>query len=450
MKAPSGDKKMGLVMATTLVTVNMVGTGIFLLPVSMASVGSISILGWIVAAVGAGSIGLIFAFLGATDPRPGGPYAYARMTFGPYLGFQTNYVYWSANLLGNIAVATTITAYATTFLPALKDQWTGTIATIAIVWTSTFCNIIGPRFVGSLTSWTTILAILPLIAVATAGWYWFDPTVFQAAWNPHNQTTFQAVSASATIALWAFIGIESASVASGVIENPKRTVPLATMLSLLISAALYISTCSVMMGIIPNAELAKSDAPFTEAAARAAGPIAALIIEIAALLKTSGSLVGWTLTIAQSAEAAAGDGIFPRIYGKRDRRGVPVWNFVISGFLMTAIVLATASPTLTDQFNRIIDTAIILVLLPYLYTAVTFVISCRERALPRSRRLAAWAVTLICMGYCVLAVAGSKAELTRNAMVILFLSIPIYLAFLGKTKRPGPPSPEGNESPADA
>ncbi|MGE9297011.1 MAG: amino acid permease, partial [Puniceicoccales bacterium] len=292
----TGDKKMGLFMATMLVTVNMVGTGIFLLPVTMASVGSISIWGWVVAALGAGAIGLMFAYLGATDPQPGGPYAYARSTFGPYLGFQTNYVYWSANLVGNIAVATTVTSYFTAFIPALKHQWIGVAFTVGIIWTATICNIIGPRFVGFVTSWSTLLAIIPLTCVAIFGWFWFDVDTFIAGWNPHHETPMKALATSATFALWAFIGIESASVVSGVIENPKRNVPLATLLGLLVATLLYVSTCTVLMGVIPAEELAKSDAPFVVAVKHAVGNVGGIVIGIAAILKASGSLIGWTLT----------------------------------------------------------------------------------------------------------------------------------------------------------
>ncbi len=421
-------------MATMLVTVNMVGTGIFVLPVTMASVGSISIWGWLVAAIGAGSLGLMFAYLGATDPQPGGPYAYARSTFGPYLGFQTNYVYWTANLVGNIAVATTVTSYFTEFIPALKSQWVGAGFTVCIIWVATVCNIIGPRFVGIVTGWSTALAIIPLTCVAVFGWFWFDADTFLAGWNPHDKTPIQALATSATFALWAFIGIESASVASGVIENPKRNVPLATLLGLVIATLLYVSTCTVLMGIIPAEELAKSDAPFSVAVHQAVGAIGATIIGVAAILKASGSLIGWTLTIAQSAESAARDGIFPGVYGRANERGVPVWNFVISAILMSFIVVFTASPSLTEQFNKIIDTAIILTLLPYLYSAVSFVVNYRARDLKGWRKIGAWAVTLLAMAYCLFALIGSQNELVHDAMFLLFLSVPIYLAFLPKKK----------------
>ncbi|MGE9297270.1 MAG: arginine/agmatine antiporter, partial [Puniceicoccales bacterium] len=138
----------------------------------------------------------------------------------------------------------------------------------------------------------------------------------------------------------------------------------------------------------------------------------------------------WTLTIGQSAESASRDGIFPRIYGRTNRGGVPVWNFAISAVLMSLIVIMTASPSLTQQFNRIIDTAIILTLLPYLYSAVAFLTSCRSRQFTGWKRFGAWAVTFFAMAYCLFALIGSENALVHNAMFILFLSVPIYLAFL--------------------
>ncbi len=421
---------MGLFMATMLVTVNMVGTGIFLLPVTMASIGSISIWGWLVASLGAGCIGLMFAYLGATDPQPGGPYAYARLTFGPYLGFQTNYVYWTANLVGNIAVATTVTSYFTLFIPALKHEWVGASFSVAMIWVATAINLVGPRCVGFVTGWGTALAIIPLLGVAFLGWFWFDPQTFLDGWNPNHRPPLAALASSSAFALWAFIGIESASVNAGVIENPKRNVPLATLLGLLIAAFLYVSTCTVLMGIIPAEKLAVADAPFSLAAEMTVGHIGAIIIGVAAIFKAGGSLIGWTLTIAQSAESAARDGIFPRIFGQRGKNGVPVKNFLVTGVLMSVIVFATASPNLTDQFDNIIDTAIILTLLPYLYSAVAFLVSCRARKFTDWRRYAAWAVTLGAMAYCLFAVAGSEGALARNALFLLLLSVPIYLGFL--------------------
>jgi len=420
---------MGLFMATMLVTVNMVGTGIFLLPVSMAAVGSISIWGWVVATAGAAAIGMMYALLGRLDPQPGGPYAYARRSLGQYLGFQTNYVYWSANLLGNIAVATTITGYFTTFVPALKSPAVGVLATLGWVWLATFINMRGPQWVGRLTSWCTLLAAVPLLMIAFLGWFWFDPSVFDASWNPRGLTGFEAISRSAAFAFWAFIGVESASVSAGVIDNPRRNVPLATMLGLAISALLYIAICTVLMGIIPAEELAKSEAPLAAAVSQAIGPAGGYFIAICAILKSFAALTGWTLTISQSAQAAAKDRMFPRLFGLLDRRGIPNLNFLTAAVLMSIVVLVTASQSLTEQFDEIIDIAIILTLLPYLYTVVAFLRTSRAAGIRGWPRLSVGIIAGAACLYCLWAIAGSDADLVRDAMILLLVSVPFYTFF---------------------
>ena len=417
---------MGLAMATVLVLVNMVGTGIFLLPVSMASVGSISIFGWVVAGIGAAAIGLMFAMLGAVKPEAGGPYAYAREALGPYLGFQTNYIYWSANLVGNIAVATTVTGYFAALVPAIGGTGREAIFTIGVVWVATAINIAGPRWVGFFTGWGTVLAMIPLLAIAVFGWLWFNPQIFFGSWNPHHDSEWNAVSTSAAFALWAFMGVESAAVASDVIENPKRNVPLATMIGLVIAGILYIATCTVLMGIMPAEELAKSSAPFADAAAKVLGPAGAVVIALCAIFKAGSSLVGWTLTISQSAAAAAKDGLFPKIFGLTDARGVPALNFLITGILMSLIVVATASPSLAKQFNEIIDMAIILTILPYMYTGIAFLKIGKLAGTNRWHHYLVVSIVAVVSIYCLWVVAGSDASLTRNAMIILFASVPLY------------------------
>lgn len=414
-------------MATVLVTVNMVGTGIFLLPVTMASIGSISIWGWLISCLGATALGLVFALLGAVDPEPGGPYAYARQTFGQYLGFQTNYVYWTANLVGNIAVATTVTAYFTEFFPFLKNHWLSILFSIGIIWVATGINIIGPRYVGFISSWCTFIAMVPLVLIAFFGWFKFDPQIFIEGWKVQNISDWSAISKSATFALWAFMGVESASVSCGVIKNPKRNVPLATLLGLFIAAFLYVSTCTVLMGVIPAKELQNSAAPFSEFMKMVAGPWAAVFITVCAILKAGSSLIGWTLTISQSAQAASIDGMFPGIYKKTNQAGIPVWNFILSGILMSVIVVITASSTLQQQFSNIIDVAIILTLLPYLYSIVAFLRASSSLAFGFWKKTGVILVALLAGAYCFWALIGSEADLVQKAMLLLFLSIPLYV-----------------------
>ena len=423
-------KKMSLLQATMLVAGNMIGTGLFLLPVNLASVGGISIFGWIVATVGAAALGLVFAKLGELEPKEGGPYAYARDFLGPYVGFQTNYVYWFGNWIGNIAVAIAAVGYLAEMIPAISTPPASVFATAGVIWVLTFANILGPRVVGALETWTMSLALIPILAIAFLGWFWFSPETFQASWNVSGGSNAHAISRAASMALWAYMGIESAAVSAGVIENPKRNIPLATLIGLGVAAVIYILSSTVIMGIIPNAELRTSHAPFAEAARLAIGTPGMVIIAVCAVLKSVGSLGGWMLLVGQSSKAAADDGMFPKVFARLNRHGVPGHGLVIVGVLMTIMLFATMSPTIAGQFSRIIDLAVILIVVPYIYSAVAVVKVVFDHKLPaRTFQTYKW-IGIVAVVYCLWTVKGGDPKTVVNALIALLISVPLYPFFI--------------------
>ena len=449
-------KKMSLVQATMLVSGNMIGTGIFLLPVSLASVGGIAVFGWLIAAAGAAALGLAFAKLGELDPQEGGPYAYARDFLGPYIGFQTNYIYWFANWIGNVAIALAVVGYLAEFIPSINSPRASVAAAAVVIWVLTFANIRGPRVIGVLETWTVGLALIPILAIAFLGWFWFNPATFMNGWNVMGSSNLHAISRAASIALWAFMGIESASVSAGVIENPKRNIPLATLSGLAISAVVYLLSCTVIMGIIPNAQLRTSHAPFAEAARMVVGTTGMVIIGLCAILKSVGALGGWMLLVGQSAKAAASDGMFPAVFGRLNRRGVPGQGLVIVGVLMTIVLFATASPTIAGQFSRIIDIAVILAVIPYIYASVAVVKVIFDRGLPaRTLQTYKW-IAIAAVIYCLWTVLGGDAQTVVYAMVALLASVPLYPFFIrsmeaaSERKRTGASSPDAAHAPVSA
>ncbi|HEY5755195.1 MAG TPA: amino acid permease, partial [Steroidobacter sp.] len=334
-------RKMSLTQATMLVAGNMIGTGLFLLPVNLAHVGGIAIFGWLIATAGVAALGLVFAKLGELNPQEGGPYAYARDFLGPYAGFQTNYVYWFGNWIGNVAIAVAAVGYLAELIPGITDPPASVVATAVVIWLLTFANILGPRVVGALETWTMALALIPIMGIALFGWFWFDTATFLSGWNVSGGSDMHALSRAASMALWAYMGIESAAVSAGVIENPKRNVPLATLIGLGLAAIVYVLSSTVIMGILPNEELRTSHAPFAEAARLAIGTQGAIIIAICAVLKSVGSLGGWMLLVGQSAKAAADDGMFPRVFARLNKKGVPGHGLIIVAVLMTIVLFAT-------------------------------------------------------------------------------------------------------------
>ena len=423
-------RKMSLTQATMLVAGNMVGTGLFLLPVNLAQVGGIAVFGWVIATIGVAGLGLVFAKLGELDPQEGGPYAYARDFLGPFAGFQTNYVYWFGNWIGNIAIAVAAVGYLAELIPAITDPPASVLATAGVIWLLTFANILGPRVVGALESWTMALALIPILGIALFGWLWFDSATFLDGWNVTGESDMHAISRAASMALWAYMGIESAAVSAGVIENPKRNVPLATLIGLAIAAVVYMLSSTVIMGILPNAELQASHAPFAEAARLALGTAGAVVISVCAVLKSVGSLGGWMLLVGQSSKAAADDGMFPGVFARLNANGVPGRGLVIVAVLMTIMLFATMSPTLAGQFNNLVNLAVILIIVPYIYSAVAVVKVVHDHQLPRRTFLTYKWIAITAVVYCLWVIVGGDPKTVLHAMVALLASVPLYPFFI--------------------
>ncbi len=430
----AGLRKMSLAQATMLVAGNMIGTGIFLLPVNLAQVGSISIYGWLFATAGAAGLGLVFARLGQVNPQQGGPYAYARDFLGPFAGFQTNYIYWFGNWVGNIAIAVAAVGYLAELVPHIDTPPASTIVTALIIWLLTFANIKGPRVVGMLEAWTMALALIPIVGIAIVGWWWFDPQIFKASWNVSGGSDWHAITRAGSMVLWAYMGIESAAVSAGVIENPSRNVPLATIIGLVLAAVVYMLSSSVIMGIMPAAQLAQSHAPFAEVARIAIGAPAAIVISICAVLKSVGSLGGWMLLVGQSAKAAADDGMFPKIFGRLNSNGVPRDGLIIVAVLMTLVLFATMSPTIAEQFNRAVDLAVILIIVPYIYSVIALInLLAIHHVAPKTFRIYL-GIGLTALVYCLWAVVGGDEHTVVNAFVALMISVPLYLFVTRRTQ----------------
>jgi len=431
MSEGSSVRQIGLIPATMLVAGNIIGTGIFMMPAVMASIGGVATLGWLVAVPGSFVVAYVFAQLARVQPKNGGPYAYAREALGDFAGFQCNLLYWFSNVVGNIAVAISITGYVTVFAPMLRDPLLGALCTTAVIWLAAFLNIIGPRLVTRFEGLTTLLGIGPIALVGIVGWLYFDPKLFDDGWNPGGLTYAQGISSAFSIMFWAFMGIESASVAAGIVKDPERNVPRATLLGVLISAVVYVAAITAILGLIPNEALRHSTAPFADAAIRVVGPIGAMLITVCAILKALGSLGGWTLVTAETALATAKDGLFPALFARTDRRGVPIRGLILVSSLMTLILFATLSPEIAQGFATLTDISVLLILTPYIFASVAVFTYVKSGVLPRFMIFAGIAG----IAYCLVVIVGSARITVAACMIIGLAAAPLFGAFLALTRR---------------
>ena len=406
----------------------MIGSGIFLLPATLATVGSITVIGWLIGTVGALLIATVLAKLSQVAPQPGGPCAYAGDALGPYFGFQANALYWMSCWIGNIAIAVAAIGYLAHFVPALSQPLPAAFATAGIIWLLTAVNILGPRLVCQLESLAIVIGLVPILLVATGGWWYFDGRLFADSWNVRHEPAIQVIPQSLVLLFWAFTGLESASVASAVVENPRRNVAIATLGGVLLAALVYIASCTVLMGLIPAAELARSNAPFADAVRVVLGPVAAGFIALAALTKATGTLGGWILLTAQTGKAGADRGLFPGIFGRVDRYGVPTRSLLLMAGLMSAVVFATISPTLGEQFGELIEVSVIFCMLLYVYACIAVLLYTRwiaaAASLARYRPMAAVALL-----FCLLVIGYAEPKLLLLTAAMLLLTLPVYRLF---------------------
>lgn len=343
----------------------MMGSGIVMLPTKLAEVGTISILSWLVTAVGSLCLAYAFAKCGMFSKRPGMG-GYSEYAFGKSGNFMANYTYGVSLLFANIAIAITCVGYGASFLEVELTPIQVCIATIAVIWICTCSNFLGASITGKLSSFAVWCVIIPVLALSVIGWFWFDPDLYIASWNPHNQPFFTAVGASISMTLWAFLGLESACANSDAIDNPEKNVPIAVMAATIGVAIIYITSTNIIAGIVPNEQLVASNAPFGLVFAHMFSPAIGKVVMGLLVLSCAGSTLGWQFTIAKVFQQSAVDGLFPKVFARVNKYGAPIAGMIIITTIQTGFCLMTISPALFKQFNMLVDLAVVTNIMPYI------------------------------------------------------------------------------------
>jgi arginine:agmatine antiporter len=403
-RTEAGHAPMGVLGATALVAGSMIGSGVYLLPATFGAVGSISILGWLAATAAAVAIAGLFAALGAAAPDARGLAGYVQAGLGRFAGVVTTVIYWSLCWFGNVAIALAVAGYAGFLVPALAPAGPRFAVTLAVIWLSVLACWLGPRAVARVEGLTLALGLAPILLAATFGWLVFHPQVFAASWNPQGKGLLDAARGAGLVAFWAFLGVESAAAVAAVVRDPARNIARATFGGVAAAAAVYISASAALMGILPAGQLAKSTAPFADAAQALLGVGGAALIAFCALARAAGCLTAWTLVVSETTRSAADQGAFFRFFRTRPGERASLVNLATSGVLMSGVAIATASPSLGDQFGRLTNVAVILSLYAYILAGGSL-IRLTRRPGPALLAVAGMAASA------VLVAAASRAEL---------------------------------------
>jgi putrescine:ornithine antiporter len=418
---------MSMMQLTVVVAVNMMGSGIIMLPTNMAKVGAISLLSWIVTALGSMAIAWGFAQAGIFNQRKGGMSAYAEDAYGKSGFFVVFLLYFFSLAIGNVAIAISAVGYLATFFPGMSATPIATcLSVIVLIWLTTVANFGGPSVTGKIGSVTVWGVIIPVAGLSVIGWFWFSGSTFGQAWNPKGLSLLEGMGSSIALTLWAFLGMESAAQNSDAVENPKRDVPLACMFGTLGAAVVYVLSTTVIQGIVPNAELANSTGPFGLAYAKMFNPTIGSIIMALAILACLGSLLGWQFTIAQTAKSASDDRMFPTLFSKENSLGAPVAGMIVMAIVQTLMALSTISPTLSEQFSALVNLAVVTNVVPYVISLSALVVMMRRAGVAQGQYKRDLTIMLVAVLYSTYAIYASGKDAVLGGMIVLALTYIVY------------------------
>lgn len=426
MAATQATKGLGLAACTAVVVGNMVGSGYYLSPSAVAPYGLLAVLMWVVMGAGAMCLGLTFARLAAIAPATGGPYAYTRMAYGDFAGFLVAWGYWISIWASLPAIAFAFAGSLMNALPLLNNKPMALTLMLGAIWAVVLINLRGVKAAGVFAEITTYSKLVPFAAIAIVGLFYVQGDNL-AEFNPSGEPLLQAAAALAPLTMFAYLGLESATVPAGDVRDPVRTIPRSTLIGVGIAAVLYVLGTVVVLGVVPREQLARSVAPFADAARLMWGEGAAVGVTAAVIVSSIGALNGWTLLMGQVPMAAANDRVFPSAFGRVSARGVPALGIVISATLATAMVClqALGAPGVRAFYNLVVSLSTMTAVVPYAFCALAVGLVAAGRTGQAAPRVGI--VGAVAFVFSLFTIYGCGPTAVLYGLMLLLLGIPVYV-----------------------
>ena len=445
-EASAGTRRaraLGLPSSTALVIGSIIGTGVFTMPAVMAGAGTSSILTLGVIAIGAVLLGLMFGQLTKRVPSTdGGLYAYARHEFGDFAGYLTAWCYWITCWAGNAAIVSSWVLYVESLFGISNPSgWTNFGIALTGLWIPAAVNLIGVKQMAWFQNITVVLKFLPLLVVGIVGWFFVSAHNF-GPFNATGGSLYSGIGIAAGVALFSFIGVETASIAAGRVRNPRRNVGRASVIGTALSALLYVAVTAAVMGLVAHHSLVGNGAPFVAAFQTMFGHAAWVgkLVAATAVISGIGALNGWTLVTAEMPFAAAKDGLFLPQFEKTTRDGTPWFGILVSTVVASALMgFAYSGKTGLTVFTYLVDLSVVTVAIPYFFSAaaqLAYLVSRRRRVVGwlLARDLSIASAALLFSLWVTFA-AGYQA--VYQALLLLLVGLPLYAFLKARRERLG-------------
>jgi len=362
---------MGFWSVFALVTGSQIGSGVFMLPATLAPFGLYSLSGWLASGLGAIMLSLVFAQLCSWFPKTGGPHVYVKEAFGPTASFFTGWTYWIISWVSTTVVVIGSIGYLMPLL-GVSSPTIKLILELALLVSITVLNFRGVAAAGHVELFLTLLKVIPLLIVPLLALFYFKINNFSVSETVSQLTTSQIVSRVTLLTLWGFIGLESATTSAGSVQNPSVTIPKAVVIGTISVALLYLINSIGIMGVIPGNELMYSVAPYAEAVRILFGGSWHLIISLIASMICIGTLNAWMMTSGQIALGLAQDGLMPSMFARKNKYDAPFWGLLVSSVGIVPLLILTANKSFASQVLTIIDFSVTAFLFIYVICCFSF------------------------------------------------------------------------------
>jgi APA family basic amino acid/polyamine antiporter len=218
---------------------------------------------------------------------------------------------------------------------------------------------------------TTIAKFVALAFVSVVGLFYIKSTNF-TPWNVSGTSAVSAIGSGAAIALFSYLGLETAAVAAKNVRDPDRNIPRATLLGTFATAVVYVLSLAVVTGIVSNHGLQHTTAPFSTAVnAMFGGTVWGKVMAVVVIISGIGALNGWTLVTAEVPRAAAADGVFPAKFAQLNSRGSPAFGVIASTVLASvAIIVNYLGSNGQTVFTTLVLMTGITAAIPYAFSAL--------------------------------------------------------------------------------
>ncbi|GIP37212.1 arginine:ornithine antiporter [Paenibacillus sp. J31TS4] len=438
MKQPT----LGLGILTALVVGNMVGSGIFMLPRTLAEAAGPAgvLLAWLLTGAGVLLVAYVFGSLAVRKPElSGGPHLYAKALFeerpgaATLAGYAVAWGYWVANWAGNVAIITTFASYLATFFPVLRSsqivwQYGSVALTAGGLLTFAVCTVLlwgvnalilrGIEGAGRLNFAATAAKVAGFVLFIVIGLLAFEKSNLLPMMQPRLDEAgreiglFGQVNHASIATLWAFIGVETAVVFSSRARR-QTDIKRATLLGLLLALALYLGITILVMGTLSQSALMAADNPLIEAMTGVLGAPGRYLLAGLGLLSLLGSSIGWVLLSAEVPYQAAKQGLFPPLFRQENRKGAPRTALFFTGLMMQLLLLSTVSRSIGQAYDFVTALATLSFLVPYVFASlyhVKLVVKGDTYAGSRGKRLADGLIAVLAAAYSLWVIKAGTAD----------------------------------------